>query len=74
MSSIIFNNNKKTEGLILNVNTIAINDSSAMMDITPTKIGTEDDYTAEEVEEKEEEVEEKEDEEEGVMDLSLIHI
>jgi len=49
---IVFNKNKKTEGLILNVNTIAINDSSAMMDITPTKIGTEDDYTAEERTEK----------------------
>ena len=52
---IIFNKNKRTEGLILNVNTIAINDSSAMMDITPTKIGTKDDYTAEEIEEKEKE-------------------
>jgi hypothetical protein len=52
---IIFNKNKRTEGLILNVNTIAINDSSVMMDITPTKIGTEDDYTAEEIEEKEKE-------------------
>ncbi|MBT5698983.1 MAG: hypothetical protein HOJ12_03225 [Flavobacteriales bacterium] len=50
---IVFNKNKKTEGLLLNVNTIAINDSSAMMDITDTKIGTKDDYTAEEIEEKE---------------------
>ena len=50
---IVFNKNKKTEGLLLNVNTIAINDSSAMMDITATKIGTKDDYTAEEIEEKE---------------------
>ena len=52
---IVFNRNKKTEGLLLNVNTIAINDSSAMMDITDTKIGTKDDYTAEEIEEKEKE-------------------
>jgi len=52
---IIFNKNKRTEGLILNVNTIAINDSSSMMDITPTKIGTKDDYTPEEIEEKEKE-------------------
>lgn len=52
---IVFNKNKRTEGLLLNVNTIAINDSSAMMDITPTKIGTKDDYTAEEIEEKEKE-------------------
>ena len=52
---IVFNKNKKTEGLVLNVNTIAINDSSAMMDITDTKIGTKDDYTAEEIEEKEKE-------------------
>ena len=52
---IIFNKNKRTEGIILNVNTIAINDSSSMMDITPTKIGTKDDYTAEEIEEKEKE-------------------
>lgn len=50
---IVFNKNKKTEGLLLNVNTIAINDSSAIMDITDTKIGTKDDYTAEEIEEKE---------------------
>ena len=50
---IVFNKNKKTEGLLLNVNTISINDSSAMMDITDTKIGTKDDYTAEEIEEKE---------------------
>lgn len=47
---IVFNKNKKTEGLLLNVNTIAINDSSAMMDITDTKIGSKDDYTAEEIE------------------------
>lgn len=47
---IVFNKNKKTEGLLLNVNTIAINDSSAMMDITDIKIGTKDDYTAEEIE------------------------
>ena len=46
---IVFNENKKTEGLLLNVNTIVINDSSSMMDITDTKIGTKDDYTAEEV-------------------------
>lgn len=52
---IVFNKNKKTEGLLLNVNTIAINDSSVMMDITDTKIGTKDDYTAEEIEEKEKE-------------------
>ena len=52
---IVFNKNKRTEGLLLNVNTIAINDSSAMMDITDTKIGTKDDYTAEEIEEKEKE-------------------
>ena len=49
---IVFNENKKTEGLLLNVNTIAINDSSAMMDITDTKIGTKDDYTPEEITEK----------------------
>ena len=49
---IVFNENRKTEGLILNVNTIAINDSSAMMDITPTKIGTKDDYTENEIDEK----------------------
>ena len=49
---IVFNKNKKTEGLLLNVNTIAINDSSAMMDITDTKIGTKDDYTAKEITEK----------------------
>ena len=46
---IVFNENKKTEGLLLNVNTIVINDSSSMMDITDTKIGTKDDYTPEEV-------------------------
>ena len=56
---IIFNKNKRTKGLILNVNTIAINDSSAMMDITPTKIGTEDDFTKEEIQEKEEEEKKK---------------
>ena len=49
---IVFNENKKTEGLLLNVNTIVINDSSSMMDITDTKIGTKDDYTAEEIMEK----------------------
>ena len=49
---IVFNENKKTEGLLLNVNTLAINDSSSMMDITDTKIGTKDDYTAEEIIEK----------------------
>ena len=49
---IVFNENKKTEGLLLNVNTIVINDSSSMMDITDTKIGTKDDYTAEEIIEK----------------------
>jgi len=49
---IVFNENKKTEGLILNVHTITINDSSSMMDITDTKIGTKDDYTPEEITEK----------------------
>ena len=49
---IVFNENKKTEGLLLNVNTITINDSSVMMDITPPKIGTEDDYTPEEITKK----------------------
>jgi len=49
---IIFNENKKTEGLVLNVKTIAINDSSAMMDITSTKIGNKDDYTEEEIKEQ----------------------
>tara|TARA_B100001094_G_scaffold224813_1_gene219049 strand:+ start:39 stop:950 length:912 start_codon:yes stop_codon:yes gene_type:complete len=50
---LIFNESRETEGILLNVNTIAINDSSAMMNITDTKIGTEDDYTAEEIKEKE---------------------
>ena len=49
---LIFNESRETEGILLNVNTIAINDSSAMMNITDTKIGTEDDYTAEEKTEK----------------------
>ena len=49
---IVFNANKKTDGLLLNVNTIRINDSSSMIDITPTKIGTKDDYTPEEIAEK----------------------
>ena len=49
---LIFNESRETEGILLNVNTIAINDSSAMMNITDTKIGTEDDYTAEEITEK----------------------
>ena len=49
---IVFNENKKTNGLLLNVHTIIINDSSAMMDITSTKIGTKDDYTPEEITEK----------------------
>ena len=49
---IVFNENKKTEGLLLNVNTIVINDSSSMMDITDAKIGTKDDYTPEEITEK----------------------
>jgi len=49
---LVFNENKKTEGVLLNVKTIAINDSSAMMDITPTKIGTENDYTPEEIAKK----------------------
>ena len=52
LPSIVFNENQKTKGLLLNVNTIAINDSSARMDITPTKIGTKDDYTPEEIAEK----------------------
>jgi hypothetical protein len=56
---IVFNENRKTEGLILNVSTIAINDSSAMMDITSTKIGTEDDFTKAEIQEKEEEEKKK---------------
>lgn len=49
---IVFNENKKTEGLLLNVNTIVINDSSSMMDITDAKTGTKDDYTPEEITEK----------------------
>jgi len=46
----IFNKNKKTNGLLLNVNTIIFNDSNnKAFDITTTKIGTSDDFTEEEL-------------------------
>lgn len=45
----IFNENKKTKGILLSVNTILITDSSKMHDITSTKIGTDKDFTEEEL-------------------------
>ena len=48
----IFNLNKKTEGIVINVTTYNINDSSSMMDITKTKIGVKKDLTEQEILEK----------------------
>ena len=47
----VFNENKKTNGLLLNVNTIIITDSSKMIDISVPIIGTEEDFTEEELSE-----------------------
>lgn len=47
---IVFNANKKTEGVLLSVNTIPMNDTSSMKNITPIKIGTEEDFTKGELE------------------------
>ena len=45
----VFNENKKTNGLLLNVNTILITDSSGMADISLPIKGTEEDFTEEEL-------------------------
>ena len=45
----VFNENKKTNGLLLNVNTILITDSSGMADISLPVKGTEEDFTEEEL-------------------------
>lgn len=45
----VFNENKKTNGLLLNVNTILITDSSGMEDISLPIKGTEEDFTEEEL-------------------------
>ena len=45
----VFNENKKTNGLLLNVNTILITDSSGMADISLPITGTEEDFTEEEL-------------------------
>ena len=47
----VFNENKKTNGLLLNVNTILITDSSGMADISLPVKGTEEDFTEEELSE-----------------------
>ena len=48
----VFNENKKTEGLILKVNSITLNDSVFMMAETPLKIGKDEDLTEKEREEE----------------------
>ena len=45
----VFNENKKTNGLLLNVNTILLTDSSGMADISLPIKGTEEDFTEEEL-------------------------
>ena len=45
----VFNENKKTNGLLLNVNTLPITDSSGMADISLPIKGTEEDFTEEEL-------------------------
>ena len=45
----VFNENKKTNGLLLNVNTILLTDSSGMEDISLPIKGTEEDFTEEEL-------------------------
>ena len=45
----VFNENKKTNGLLLNVSTILLTDSSGMADISLPIKGTEEDFTEEEL-------------------------
>jgi len=45
----VFNENKKTSGLLLNVTTFNVSDTTPMVDITSPKEGTKEDFTDEEL-------------------------